>query len=72
MKRIAVIEGMHCEDCVRRVEDALKRVGYKVERVSLEEKVAEFSCGCTDECGCPDPATAISSAGYKVVEIRRV
>lgn len=62
MKRIAKIKGMHCNDCVERVEGALKKAGYR----------AEFECGCTDTYHCPDPVNLISSAGYEVVEVKEV
>ncbi len=72
MKRIAKIKGMHCNDCVERVEGALKKAGYKVGKVELESGIAEFECGCTDTCHCPDPVNVISSAGYEVVEVKEV
>ena len=64
-KTVISVEGMMCEHCKKRVEDALNAVkGVKNYDVSLENKRAEveYSEGKTTPA---EIAAAVTAAGYK-------
>lgn len=68
MKKIIKIEGMSCEHCIKRVENALEEIdGIKEVEVILEENKAiiEFDGQMEDKT----LIDAIDDAGYTVVSI---
>ncbi len=68
MTKKIFIEGMSCEHCVRRVENALMEVdGVASTSVDLTDKVAvvELNGNTSDEI----LIAVIEDAGYEVVEI---
>jgi Cu+-exporting ATPase len=68
MKKIIKIEGMSCEHCVKRVENALKEIdGIKEVQVILEENKAiiDFEGQIEDKT----LIDAIDDAGYTVLSI---
>lgn len=69
MNKKVFIEGMSCNHCVRRVENALKGLeGVKTVKVDLKGKVAnmELMSDLSDEA----IKATIEDAGYEVTEIR--
>gem|GEM_PF-4881328 len=69
MRRIARVKGMHCSVCETRVKKALSEAGYTVLKVSRDEEVVVFECGCEGTCSCPDPADVIEGVGYAVAGV---
>ncbi|MGI6778192.1 MAG: heavy-metal-associated domain-containing protein [Acetivibrionales bacterium] len=68
MTRKVFIEGMSCEHCARRVEQALKEVsGIKSVKVNLKDNYAEIESenGLDNE----DIKAAVDEAGYEVTGI---
>ncbi|MBO4217452.1 MAG: cadmium-translocating P-type ATPase, partial [Clostridia bacterium] len=69
MKKTVVIEGMMCEHCKARVEEALSKVaGVKSVAVDLKKKTAEVALD--GETADEALSSAVIAAGYKVVEIK--
>ena len=67
MIKTIFIGGMHCEHCVKAVNDALKAVpGITSDTVSLEDNVATVSGAALDEVAIK---TAIEDTGFDVIEI---
>ena len=67
MIKTIFIGGMHCEHCVKAVNDALKAVpGITSVTVSLEDNVATVSGAALDEVAI---TTAIEDTGFDVIEI---
>lgn len=65
---ILVVEGMHCENCQNRVENALNRLDGVVCKVNLRKKTATVSYS-TDVSAAVLKET-IEKLGYRVTEIR--
>ena len=69
MKKALSIEGMMCQNCVKHVTRALESVpGVTAVQVSLEDKTAVVEC--SDSVSEEALTSAVSDAGYEVVEIR--
>ncbi len=62
--RVAVIEGMMCEHCKKRVENVFAKFGVEVD-INLKKKTATFE----GEVSCEELKTAIENEGYTVVSI---
>ena len=62
------IEGMHCENCEIRVENALNRLDGVVGKVNLKKKTAtvSYSAEVSDEL----LKSTVERLGYKVTQIR--
>ncbi|MBQ8238343.1 MAG: heavy-metal-associated domain-containing protein [Oscillospiraceae bacterium] len=67
-EKTLVIEGMHCENCEIRVENALNRLDGVACRVNLRKKTAavSYSAEVSDEV----LKAAVERLGYKVTGIR--
>lgn len=67
-EKTLVIEGMHCENCEIRVENALNRLDNVACRVNLKKKTAtvSYSAEVSDET----LRSAVERIGYKVTQIR--
>ena len=67
-EKVLVIEGMHCENCQNRVENALNRLDGIVCKVNLRKKIAtvSYSTEVSDEI----LKEAVEKLGFKVTEIR--
>ena len=63
-----VIEGMHCENCAARVENALNRMDGVSCRVNLRKKTAEVSCSA--EVSAETLKKAVEELDYRVTAIR--
>ena len=67
MKKVIIIEGMMCQNCVKHVKKALEKLeGVSSVKVSLEDKSAEVEGAAEDEA----LREAIAEAGYEAAEIR--
>ena len=67
MIKTIFIGGMHCEHCVKAVNDALKAVpGITSVTVSLEDNVATVSGAALDDAAIK---AAIEDTGFDVIEI---
>ena len=67
MIKTIFIGGMHCEHCVKAVNDALKALpGITSVTVSLEDNVATVSGASIDDAALK---TAIEDTGFDVIEI---
>ena len=67
MIKTIFIGGMHCQHCVKAVNDALKALpGITSVTVSLEDNVATVSGAALDEVAIK---TAIEDTGFDVIEI---
>lgn len=63
------IEGMSCQHCVKRVENALKELeGVKTVKVDLKKKTADMEL--LAELSFEKIKTAIEDVGYEVTDIR--
>lgn len=62
------IEGMTCEQCKNRVEDALNRLEGVSAKVNLKKKTAVVSM--EKEIEDMQLQKAVEQAGYKVIQIR--
>lgn len=61
------VEGMHCDNCVATVTEALKAVdGVKLARVNLDENRAEVTFD-SRKASLEQLKEAVKSAGYQVV-----
>ena len=61
------VPGMHCENCVRRIKEALAAVELECE-ISLENKTVSI-LGCTVCGNCVDAAIAeIEDLGFEVTK----
>lgn len=72
MKKIIKIEGMSCEHCKKRVEDALSAIsGVSSAKVNLKEKEAVVSL--KEEVSDEILKNAVKEAGYepKSVEVKK-
>ncbi len=69
-KKIMHIEGMHCEKCKNRVENAINRIDGAVAKVNLKKKIAEINM--TKEIADDILSSAVEYEDYKVIEIERV
>lgn len=67
-EKVLVIEGMHCENCEIRVENALNRLDGVICKVNLKKKTAtvSYSVEVSDEL----LKETVESRGYQVTEIR--
>lgn len=67
-EKTLTIEGMHCENCEIRVENALNRIDGAASRVSWKKKTAvvSYSADISDEM----LRSAVERLGYKVTAIR--
>lgn len=67
-EKTLVIEGMHCTNCVIRVENALNRLDAVACRVNLRKKTAivAYSAEVSDE----QLKATVEKLGYKVMQIR--
>lgn len=66
-EKILYVEGMHCENCKMRVEDAINQIDGAAAVVHLKEKkaVVSMSLEIEDE----QLTKAVVNAGYRVVNI---
>lgn len=67
-EKVLVIEGMHCENCEIRVENALNRLDGAACKVNLKKKTATVSF--SREIPVELLKETVEKMGYKVVEIR--
>ena len=67
-EKVMVIEGMHCENCEIRVENALNRLDGVACKVNLKKKTAtvSYSREVSDEL----LKETVEKMGYQVTEIR--
>ena len=67
-EKVLTVEGMHCENCQARVENAVNRLEGVVCRVNLKKKTAtiSYSAEVSDEA----LKNAIEKLGYKVTRIQ--
>ena len=66
MKKEIKIDGMHCEHCVAKVENALSSLdGVKKVKVKLEKGLAKLDGDVSDEA----IRAAVSDAGFTVTGI---
>lgn len=67
-EKTLVIEGMHCENCEIRVENAINRLDGAACRASHRKKTAvvSYSTEVSDDC----LKEAVEKMGYQVIEIR--
>lgn len=67
-EKVLTVEGMHCENCQARVENAVNRLEGVVCRVNLKKKTAtiSYSAEVSDEA----LKIAIEKLGYKVPRIQ--
>ena len=67
-EKVLTIEGMHCENCEIRVENALNRLEDVACRVSLKKKTAtvSYSAEVSDEL----LKNTVERMGYNVTQIR--
>lgn len=65
-EKTLVIEGMHCENCEARVENALNRLDGVACRVKRKTATVSFSAPVSDET----LKKTVEDMGYKVMEIR--
>ena len=67
-EKIMTIEGMHCENCEVRVENALNRLDSVACKVNYKKKTAvvAYSAEVSDEV----LKSTVEKMGYKVTEIR--
>lgn len=67
-EKTMVIEGMHCENCEIRVENALNRLDGAACKVNWKKRTAvvSYSAEISDDL----LKTTVERMGYKVVEIR--
>ena len=67
-EKIMIIEGMHCENCQIRVENALNRLDGVLCKVNLKKKTAAISY--SKEVSAELLKETVEKMGYKVKEIR--
>lgn len=68
MKKKVGIEGMTCDHCVRRVENALKELeGVNKVKVNLKKKTAEMLLEA--DLSSDKIKAAVEDAGYEVTDI---
>lgn len=69
-KKSVTIEGMTCEHCKARVENAINAIDGAAGKVNLSKKeaIVSFEKHIDDEAIC----AAVEKAGYTVIEIRRI
>ena len=67
-EKVLTVEGMHCENCQARVENALNRLDNVACRVNLRKKAAvvSYSAEVSDEL----LKQTVEKLGYKVTDIR--
>ena len=66
MKKVITIDGMHCEHCAAKVENALSSLeGVKKVKVKLEKGLAKLDGDVSDEA----IKAAVSEAGFTVTGI---
>lgn len=67
-QRLLTVEGMHCENCQARVENALNRLDGVVCKVNLKKKTAavSYSTPVSDSL----LKETVEKMGYKVTDIR--
>lgn len=67
-EKVLTVEGMHCENCEIRVENALNRLDGVVCKVNLRKKTAtvSYSAEVSDDL----LKKAVENMGYKVTDIR--
>ena len=67
-EKVLTVEGMHCENCQARVENAVNRLDGVVCKVNLKKKTAtvSYSTEVSDEA----LKNAIEKLGYKVTRIQ--
>ena len=67
-EKVLVVEGMHCENCEIRVENALNRLDGVVCKVNLKKKTAtvSYSQDVSNEL----LKVTVEKMGYQVTEIR--
>lgn len=67
-EKVMVVEGMHCENCQARVENAINRLDGVVCKVNLKKKTATVSY--STEVSEPLLKETVEKLGYTVTEIR--
>lgn len=67
-ERVLTVEGMHCENCQARVENAINRLEGAACRVDLRKKTATVSY--SREIPEETLRQAVEKLGYRVTEIR--
>lgn len=65
---VLVIDGMHCENCEIRVENALNRLDGVACKVNLKKKTATVSYSSEISIGLLKET--VEKMGYKVIEVR--
>ena len=67
-EKVLTVEGMHCENCEIRVENALNRLDGVVCKVNLKKKTATVSY--SEEVSNETLKETVEKLGYEVTEIR--
>ena len=67
-EKTLIIEGMHCENCAIRVENAINRLDGVVCRVNLKKKSAQVSY--SQEPSVEELRRIVEKLDYQVTEIR--
>lgn len=67
-EKVLTVEGLHCENCQARVENALNRLDGVVCKVSLKKKTATVSY--STEVSETELKQIVEKMGYKVTDIR--
>lgn len=67
-EKVLTVEGMHCENCQARVENALNRLDGVVCKVNLKKKSATVSY--SREVSGEELKQIVEKMGYQVTEIR--
>ena len=67
-EKVMTIEGMHCENCEIRVENALNRLDHVACKVSRKKKNAVISC--SEEVSDEMLKETVERLGYQVTQIR--
>lgn len=69
MKKVIYIEGMHCDHCSGRVNDALANLqGVDKVKVNLKKKNAVIKC--SDDLSNDTIKQTITKLGFEVVDIK--
>ena len=69
-RKIMHIEGMHCDKCKNRVENAINRIDGAAAKVNLKKNIAEVNM--TKEIEDDILSSAVEYEDYKVIQIERV
>lgn len=69
MKKVIIIEGMHCMHCVEKISNELQKI-ENVKKVKINLKKKEAVVVLKDEVEEETLTNSIEGLGFKVVEIK--